>query len=79
MIIVPAMGDQHDNACRLETFGLGRKVLLQNISKEELCSAIDYVGGSETIKQKIKEISKVVKEDNAMDRLCDLVIQTCSK
>ena len=79
MIIVPAMADQHDNACRLETFGLGRKVLLYNFSKEELCSAIDYVSGSETIKQKMKEISEAVREDNAMDRLCDLVIQTCSK
>ena len=64
---------------RAELFGLGKRILLQNVTGDELCKAIDLVTGSEEIKRKMTELSAVVREDDAMDRLCDAVIETCTR
>ena len=52
---------------------------MQNVTSEELCKAIDHVTESEEIRRKIKEVSEVVQKDDAMDRLCNLIEETCSK
>ena len=64
---------------RAELLGLGKRVLLQNVTSDELCKAIDYVTGSEEVKRNMKELSAAVQKDDAMDRLCDVVIESCSK
>lgn len=64
---------------RLERFGLGKRILLQNVTSEELDKVIDHVTGSEVIKRNMKEVSEVVRKDDAMDRLCDLIEETCSR
>ena len=64
---------------RLERFGLGKRILLQNVTSEELNKAIDYVTGSEEVKRKVGEVSEAVRKDDAMDRLCDLIEETCSR
>ena len=64
---------------RLERCGLGKRVLLQNVTSDELNKAIDYVTGNEEVKRKIREVSEVVRKDDAMDRLCNLIEETCSR
>lgn len=75
MVIIAGFGDHLDNACRLETFNLGKRLDLVDLTEQRLQSAIEFVLNDETIKKNMKELSKSAQADDDMEQLVDLIIQ----
>lgn len=74
MVVCPSFGDQFDNAIKAEKNNLGKKVLLKDATSK-LNAAIDFVLSSDTIKMKMKKISKEIQTDESMKELIDLIIE----
>ena len=75
MVIIPGYGDQLDNACRLETFKLGKRLDLADLTEQRLQSAIEFVLNDEMIRKNMKELSESVQADDGMERLCDQIFE----
>lgn len=78
MLTIPGFMDQQDNAARLETFGIGKKISLQDITKTTLNSAFEEMSSLE-VRNKMKKFSKSLRNDKSVDELTDLVIKMALK
>ncbi|MEN6508049.1 MAG: glycosyltransferase [Smithella sp.] len=66
VVVLPVGGEQHDNASRIEFFGLGCRIDMDSLDNETLCSTIERLRNNTEVKLRLKDVSsKLMKSDGA--------------
>uniref|UniRef100_A0AAN0LP44 UDP-glycosyltransferase n=1 Tax=Polyphagotarsonemus latus TaxID=1204166 RepID=A0AAN0LP44_9ACAR len=67
-IIVPVMGDQMNNAKRIEETEFGLKMNIMNYTQEELKEKIEKVLLDEILFEKIKKVGERIRKEKSLDK-----------
>jgi MGT family glycosyltransferase len=62
LVAVPQMPEQFANASRTEELGLGRRLLTEEITAEQLRTTADEVAGNEEIRAHVVEMQRLVRD-----------------
>ncbi|CAG2114558.1 unnamed protein product, partial [Medioppia subpectinata] len=68
MIVLPLLGDQWDNAQRVEDKGFGIRLDAYKCSEEELLNAIQNLLNNKELNEKLLKISQRIQSDNSIAR-----------
>uniref|UniRef100_A0AAN0LVX7 UDP-glycosyltransferase n=1 Tax=Polyphagotarsonemus latus TaxID=1204166 RepID=A0AAN0LVX7_9ACAR len=66
-IILPVMGDQINNAKRIEETGFGYQLNLMNYTEKDLKEKIESLLNDDALRTKYKNISQRIKSENSLD------------
>ena len=73
LIVIPQFADQHNNGQRIVDLKLGVKVNLCQFDGKKLTEAIEYVLGSDEIRQNVLKVSEQLKKSDSSDKVCSLI------
>lgn len=62
------LGDQYDNAQRIDEKGFGIQLKPYNFTEEELLSAVDRLLNDTQLNERLKKAAKRIEESNAKDK-----------
>uniref|UniRef100_A0AAN0LHH8 UDP-glycosyltransferase n=1 Tax=Polyphagotarsonemus latus TaxID=1204166 RepID=A0AAN0LHH8_9ACAR len=71
-LIFPILGDQPNNAKRIEETGYGYQMDLMNYTQEELKEKIEKVFSSETLIEKNKKVGERIRKDDSLDKAVEI-------
>lgn len=63
-LVVPHMGDQYDNACRVERLGVGRALPARNFSADTASVAISALLNGHAVQARAREVGALVAAEN---------------
>ena len=72
-IIIPFINDQFDNALRLSKLDLGVRIMRNELTRNKLLDAIDYLLDNKRIKQKLSDISQRMRKENKLSKAAELI------
>ncbi|RWS05205.1 glycosyl transferase-like protein [Dinothrombium tinctorium] len=75
MIVLPVFGDQHDNAQRAVEAKIGFKFNPFSVTENELLNAIDDLLNDNEISERVRKISKHMRESNALNDVVERIEQ----
>ena len=67
------MGDQFNNATRIEETGFGFKMDLSNFTREELATKLDKLVNDQELRAKWKNASERIRRVNRIDTVCEQI------
>uniref|UniRef100_A0AAN0LM54 UDP-glycosyltransferase n=1 Tax=Polyphagotarsonemus latus TaxID=1204166 RepID=A0AAN0LM54_9ACAR len=67
-LIFPVMGDQINNAKRIEETGFGYQMDLMNYTVEELKDKIEKIFSDESLIKKIKKVGERIRKENSLEK-----------
>lgn len=80
MIVIPAFGDQLDNAAKLEELNLGKRLHIGYLTKENIEEAMNWVLNNDDIRRRMKEIGEGIRNgSDGLEEICDLIYKEIGK
>lgn len=80
MVVIPAFGDQLDNAAKLEELNLGKRLHIGYLTREKLEEAMNWVLNNDDIRKRMKEISEGIRNaSDGLEEICDLIYKECGE
>lgn len=72
-IVLPMMGDQYDNAQRIQDKGFGRRLETYKFKEEELLDAVEKLINDEALKEKLQAAAKRIATSNSKVKACERI------
>ncbi len=67
------MGDQYDNAQRIQDKGFGRRLETYKFKEEELLDAVEKLINDEALKEKLQAAAKRIATSNSKVKACERI------
>ena len=79
MIVMPLMGDQYDNAQRVQEKNFGLRMDAYACTQEELLNAVDKLVNDESLKERMKRISERIQSSRSLEKAADVIEKTMNQ
>ena len=73
MIVLPMMGDQYDNAQRVDDKGYGVRIEPYDFEEKDLLDAIEKLIHDKDLKQRLQVAAKRIENSNSKVRACERI------
>lgn len=70
---MPMMGDQYDNAQRIEEKGYGIRLNTYRFTEEQLLNAVERLMHDEALKEKLQVAAKRIASSNSKVKACERI------
>jgi len=72
-LVVPFAHDQFDNANRLRRLGVARSIIAKKYTAKSAARELRLLLTEESVRQNCRQIADRLRDDDAVDRTCDLI------
>lgn len=78
-IVLPMMGDQYDNAQRIQDKGFGRRLETYKFKDEELLNAVETLINDNALKERLQAVAKRIATSNSKLKACQRIEAVAEK
>lgn len=79
LIVLPCFFDQFDNAQRVDSLKLGKRLDIYKCTQDELISAIDDILSNDSLRKRVKQIGEEMQAQNDVKRVCEAFNELASE